>query len=128
VSIRHYLCDNGRFADKLFIDDVRSQRQHITFCGVNAHFQNGIAERKIRELQELTRTSLLHATARWPCAINTHLWPYALRIANDVIVNTPKRIDGKTALGVFSGTPVFPKLIVATCLDRGENLIASESS
>ena len=110
VSIRHYHCDNGRFADKLFIDDVRAQRQHITFCGVNAHFQNGIAERKIRELQELTRTSLLHATARWPRAINTHLWPYALRTANDVIVNTPKRIDGKTALGVFSGTPVIPKL------------------
>jgi len=110
VSIQQYHCDNGRFADKLFITDVRMQRQTITFCGVNAHFQNGIAERKIRELQEMTRTSLLHATARWPRAINTHLWPYALRTANDVIINTPKRIDGQSALGVFSGSDVIPKI------------------
>ena len=55
-------------------------------------------------------TSLLHATARWPRAINTHLWPYALRTANDVIISTPKRLDGKSALGLFSGSDVIPKL------------------
>ena len=104
VSIQQYHCDNGRFADKLFLTDVWAQRQTITFCGVNAHFENGIAERKIREVQEMTCTSLLHATARWPKAINSHLWPY------EVIINTPKRIDGQSVLGIFSGTNVIPKL------------------
>jgi hypothetical protein len=110
VSVKHYHCDNGRFADNAFLKDVREQRQNITYCGVNAHFQNGIAERRIRELQDMTRTALLHAMARWPRAINTHLWPYALRTANDVLVSTPKRVDGRSAIGVFSGSEVTPKI------------------
>ena len=79
VQVQHYHCDNGRFADNAFITDVFEQHQNISYCGVNAHFQNGVAEKRIRDLQDLTRTSLLHATARWPKAISVHLWPYALR-------------------------------------------------
>jgi hypothetical protein len=43
--------------------------QTISFCGVNAHFQNGIAEKMIRDLQESTRKQLLHTKARWPKAV-----------------------------------------------------------
>jgi hypothetical protein len=32
----------------------------MTSAGVNAHHQNGIAERRIRELQELARTTLIY--------------------------------------------------------------------
>ena len=56
----HYHCDNGRFADKAFVDDVRTAHQTITFCGVGAHHQNGVAERRIRDITEKARTSLLH--------------------------------------------------------------------
>ena len=58
--------------------DVFAQGQEIKYCGDNAHFQSGVAEKRIRDLQDLTRTSLLHAAARWPKAILVHLWPYAL--------------------------------------------------
>lgn len=71
VIIKHYHADNGRFADNAFIADTHEQQQTITYCGVNAHFQNGIAEKRIRDLQYLTRTSLLHASNRWPKAIST---------------------------------------------------------
>ena len=50
VTIKHYHVDNGRFADNLFIKSVSDQHQTITFCGVNAHFQNGIAEKAICDL------------------------------------------------------------------------------
>jgi hypothetical protein len=30
---------------------VKKQPQTISFCGVNAHFQNGVAEKIIRDLQ-----------------------------------------------------------------------------
>jgi hypothetical protein len=48
VTIKHYHADNGRFYDYAFLKDVREARtiQSITFCGVYAHFQNGIAEKK----------------------------------------------------------------------------------
>ena len=51
VKIIHYLADNGRFADNAFIADCKAQRQGLSYCGVNAHLQNGIAERRIRDLQ-----------------------------------------------------------------------------
>ena len=51
---------------------------------MNAHFQNGVAERRIRELQDHARTMLIQANRRWPTAIDTHLLPDAIRTANDI--------------------------------------------
>ena len=45
VHIHHYHADNGRFADKSFINNCQINNQCLTYCGVNAHFQNGIAEK-----------------------------------------------------------------------------------
>ena len=52
VSIRHYHCDNGRFADNAFIKDVDEKGQTISFCAAYAHLQNGRAEKRLRDLQE----------------------------------------------------------------------------
>ncbi len=75
VKILHYHCNNGRFADNAFKQSCEQSRQQLTFCGVNAHFQNGIAERAIRNLSESARKQLLHARARWPAAVHLSLWP-----------------------------------------------------
>ena len=64
VKILHYHADNGRFADNTFIQDCKAQGQSLSYCGVNAHFQNGIAERHMWDLQEQTRTSMLYAMNR----------------------------------------------------------------
>jgi GAG-pre-integrase domain len=90
VTIQHYHADNGRFADNLFLKSVKDKGQTISFCGVNAHFQNGIAEKRICDLQEAARSQLLHAKHRWPSAVDTCLWPYAIRYANDVHNSTPR--------------------------------------
>ncbi len=50
VRIHHYHCDNGRFADNAFKESCESSCQRLTICGVNTHFQNGIAERAIRDI------------------------------------------------------------------------------
>jgi hypothetical protein len=47
-----YHADNGRFAEKVFVKDVKDKAQNITYCGVGSHHQNGIAERRIRTLGE----------------------------------------------------------------------------
>ena len=65
VKILHYHADNGRFTDNAFIADCNAQRQSLSYCGVNAHFQNGITERHIRDLQEQTQTSMLYAMKKW---------------------------------------------------------------
>ena len=110
VKVKQYHADNGRFAENAFINDARRQGQTITYCGVNAHFQNGIAEKRIRDLQDSARTMMLHATARWPKVMSPHLWPYALRMANDVQNAVPTRKDGKSAIQVFSCTDVKARL------------------
>jgi hypothetical protein len=109
--IKHYHADNGIFADNLFRKAVAEEGQSLSFCGVNAHWQNGVAERRIRELQELARTMLIHATRRWPNGITANLWPYALRQANNILNATPrltgnKNDDHRTPLESFSGTAV----------------------
>jgi transposase InsO family protein len=52
VSIKHYHADNGRFKDKLFSKSIEEKGQTISFCGVGAHHQNGIAEKRIGNLQK----------------------------------------------------------------------------
>jgi len=84
VTIKHYHCDNGRFADRAFIQAVHAANQTISFCGVGAHHQNGVAERRIRDITESARTMLLHAAHRWPNTIISNLWPQALKHAVNV--------------------------------------------
>ena len=42
VTPLHCHCNNGIFSDKAWRDDCKIKHQQLTFCGVNAHFQNGI--------------------------------------------------------------------------------------
>jgi hypothetical protein len=109
VFIRHYHGDNGRFAEKLFVDHAMNKGQTVRYCGVNAHFQNSIAERRIRDLQDKTQTMLVHTRHRWPDAITANLWPYTLRIANEVHKAAPIR-DGLYPLELFTGSGVRPTL------------------
>jgi hypothetical protein len=107
--ITNYHADDGRFAERLFLDHAAPNGQGVSLCGVNAHFQNGIAEKRIRDLMERVRTSLLHAMNRWPSAVSINLWPYALRFANETHNSTPSLTQDHTPLELFSGAPVRPQ-------------------
>ena len=110
VKILHYHADNGRFADYVFIADCNAQRQSLSYCGVNAHFQNGIAERRIRDLQEQTRTCMLYTMNKWKRIILICLWPYAMRHANNVANSTPRKGENSSPIERFTGVPIRPKL------------------
>ncbi len=112
IKVQAFQADNGRFAETTFMQAIKDAGQTITFCGVNAHFQNGVAKRRIRSLQDHARTMLIHAQHRWPTAIDAHLWPYALRTANEVFNNAPTttRPDMKSPIELFSKSPVRPNL------------------
>jgi len=109
-TINHYHADNGRFSDNAFMNDVKQQHQSISFCGVNSHFQNGIAEKRIRDLQERARTILIHAQNRWKGVIHVSLWPYGLNEANNVIIPLPSDSRGTSMIERFTGVPVLPSL------------------
>lgn len=112
VIIRHYHADNHIFDSKAFVAEVQRCGQSISYCAVNAHHQNGRAEKKIRDLQELARTMLLHARQRWPTAITANLWPFAIRMANDVSNLTPILRQGQhvSPIELFSQVEVKPQV------------------
>jgi hypothetical protein len=88
-SIKCYHTDNGIFASKDFRQSCLQQKQRIKFCGVNAHHQNGIAERHIRTITERARTMLIHAMLLWPEIIQEQLWPFAIRLSVTSITALP---------------------------------------
>eukprot|EP00957_Ditylum_brightwellii_P191808 14601758-Ditylum_brightwellii.AAC.1 len=59
----------------------------------------------IRGLSESTRKQLLHVSSRWPKAINTTLWPYALRTSSYLRNHMP-RDEGVSPMENFTGVPV----------------------
>ena len=110
VKILHYHTDNGRFVDNTFIADCHAKQQSLSYGGGNAHFQNGIAEHRIQDLQEQTMTSMLYAMNKWKKMVLICLWPCAMRHANDVANATPRKGDELSPLEKFSGMQVVPKL------------------
>jgi hypothetical protein len=110
VKILHYHCNNGRLYDNAFQQACHNARQQLTFCVVNAHVQNGIAKRAIRNLSESAWKQLLHACARWLEAVHLALWPNALRNAAYLHNNLPVLEDGTTRLEIFSSIQVGSNL------------------
>jgi Reverse transcriptase (RNA-dependent DNA polymerase) len=102
VDVKHYHADNGRFAENAFVKHVQDNNQTITFCGVNTHFQNGRAERKIRTLQDAARCQLVHAKMRWPQA--------AMKNVVDIMNDVCYKDNTKTRVEIFADTPVRPNL------------------
>jgi len=81
IKVEYYRADNGRFAEARFRSAITESNQKFTYCAVGGHHQNGIVERKIRDLTLAARTMLLHAKRCWPDVITPSLWPFALKAA-----------------------------------------------
>jgi hypothetical protein len=72
VRVLHYHCDNGQFADNAFKNSCRAKKQRLTFCGVNAHFQNCIEEKFVRDLGVHGSSSSMRANDGRPPST----WPF----------------------------------------------------
>ena len=93
------------FSDPAWKEDCKLKSQKLTFCGVGAHHQNAIVERKIKDLILTACTLLLHAMRFCPEYISQILWPFAIKCAEDRISNLLIDIDGLTAEMKFSNSP-----------------------
>jgi hypothetical protein len=130
--VKSYHANNGVFCSNLFRDSRLSRGQHLQFCGVNAHHQNGIAEQYIRTITERARTMLIHSMICWPDIIQENLWPYAIRSAVAIHNATPgpsglspeeifTGIKHPTHLSVFHpfGCPIF---VLDPSLQQGKKI------
>jgi len=108
VDVRHCHTDNGIFACCQWQDDCTAKMQGFTCSGVNVHHQSGRVKTRMRSLQDQGRSMLIHANHRWPTTITAHLWPCAVRAANDSLNATPaaRFAHDLSPLQVFAGTSV----------------------
>ena len=96
VRIQHYHIDDDRIYSKAFISSIHELGQTLSFCRVSTHNQNGIVERRVRDIQEHTRKMVLHVTTRWPSVTADNEWPYTMRYAVDIANILPNKLDGTT--------------------------------
>jgi hypothetical protein len=99
VRIKHYHSDNGLFDTKSFKAAIVLAKQTLSFCGPNAHHQNGKAENRIKDITTGGRTALLHAAHRWPQAINASLWPAAIKHYTNLRNSIPTKYTKGAKLG-----------------------------
>ena len=90
VKIAQYRADTGIFLLREFENEIERTNQAISFSGVGAQHQNGIAEQGIRMMVEQARTMLIHTTMRYPDVITLELWPFALEYSAYLWNITPK--------------------------------------
>jgi hypothetical protein len=58
INILNYLDDSGRFANNALINTFAIKCQGLlTFCRLHAHFENGIAATRLRDLQVRTQAN-----------------------------------------------------------------------
>jgi len=101
VKIKAYQADICIMSCHDYVQHATLNQQSITYCGVNVHGQNGIAERSIRTICERARTMLLHAMEHWPDVITVNLRPFALKLAA-VIHNAASGPSGRSPKEILS--------------------------
>ena len=75
---------------------IAEDGQTISFCGPEAHHQNGVTKRAIQTIISKARTMMVHADAHWPEEFDKRLWPFAMDYASHLWNRTP-RMDGSRA-------------------------------
>ena len=66
VVIKGYHTDNGIFNESEFMEELLKKHQKIRFSGAGASYKNGAAERAIKTVVNMARTTLIHSTLICP--------------------------------------------------------------
>ena len=81
VKVKKYHGDNGIFKSRAYKDNLELRHQEMSYSGVGAHGQNGVAERAIQTMVHSSRTMMLHQALLWPEHFDMRLWPFAMEHA-----------------------------------------------
>jgi hypothetical protein len=102
-KISHYHADNAPFRSAEFVHDCTIKGQTMSYSGVGAHHQNGVAERSIQTITSWARAMMLHSIIHWPGEARLELWPMAMDQAIYLWNNSPKRGSRMAPTEVFTG-------------------------
>lgn len=104
-KVHEYRADNHPFSSEEFVGSIDTPGgQTISYSGVGAHHQNGVAERAIQTITSWARTMMLHAILNWPDTADLELWPYAMDHAVWLWNHMPRRGTRISPVEQFSGS------------------------
>ena len=89
------------FQAEKFKQHAELNDQEITYSGVGAHHQNGVAEQKISTVTHWARAMLLHSYQNWPELARLDLWPFALEHAVYIWNHLPQQDIRLSPIEVF---------------------------
>ena len=102
VRIKHIHSYNSIFMMKVFKDHVVACDQQQSFCGVGAHWQNGVIKHYIGIITTHTHTMLLHTIQMWLEVITSEFWSYAFLHAVHLHNCTPWANKTKSPFTLFT--------------------------
>jgi hypothetical protein len=73
--VQYYMKDSGAFKATKCVSHIHETQRLNSFCGMNAHHQNGVAERVIQSISNMDRAMIFHSIMHWKDGIDVHLWP-----------------------------------------------------
>jgi hypothetical protein len=114
VKVKRYHTDNGVFCSAEFRRHCDDLGQVLSFSGVGAHHQNGVAENAIKVVSGMARACLINAQLRWPTRSFIDLWPLAMSYAVWVHNRLPRKGKGLSPDELFSGLKC-PRSELARC-------------
>jgi hypothetical protein len=86
----HYHADNVPFKADKFVHDCTNKSQTISYSGIAAHHENGVAEQLIQMITTWARAMMLHSIIHWPGEARLELWPMAIDQSIYLWNNLPK--------------------------------------
>ena len=111
IRVQSYHADNGIFYANKWVDDCRRNNQNFSFSAVGAHHQKRICGKAHPHSPRAGYgTMLIHASAKLPAAITTHLWPFTICMATLMIKETPNMGDHikRSPIQIFAASMVQP--------------------
>ena len=106
VKIKAYHTDNGIFAGHDWKEDCALHEQELSFSGVGAKHQNGVAERAIGTCVTWARAMIIHSVIHWPEETPLDLWPFAFEHAVHIWNHLPRKETGMAPIEIFTGSKI----------------------
>ena len=112
VCVKSYRTNNHHFCSAKFLYHLNQNGQAITFSGVGAHHQNGVAKCAIQTVSNWAREMLLHAIIHWPDQSDLSLWPFAFEHAIFMWNNMPHQVSKVALTKNFASTSLADYLVL----------------
>ena len=106
ILINSYKPDNGFFKANECVSHIREPNQKLSYCGVNVHQKNGVAEGEIHTMSEYACSFMLYMLVHWEQTATSDIWSMVVYYAVYPYSHLPNE-KGIAPADLFTGVTVL---------------------